>query len=257
MCRHRGRLHVVRGILLSAALIALGPPAAADGPADKTKQADATLMAVHDKGERLIKALATTNHSPKLFRGDDWWPLFPTGFDWKEYARVREAIKGLADNSEQEWPSIVEHMTDTDYCFTVRIIEGASNFSRGDVCVQIARSWLVGGDSIFVPDSCPEKFMPPFKGPKELQKWCRARRDKSFVEIQIEAADLAVATIRKEHPPGRPSFIAHALSDLQKRAAKLRKTNRPIPGTFFRVETYGWYSEEDAAHYRAIAEQMK
>ncbi len=244
---------IYRNVLLSLSLIAIAPGSAARGesPAKPAEKAAPARPAAVEKGERLIKALSTTNRPPRLPNdGDDSsFPDFPKDFDWKEYQRVRDAIKDLDANSEEVWPSIVDHMTDTDYCFTARFIDWAQNYSRGDVCVVIARNWISRGYFCLMPGGDGEQFRLPVKGAKALQEWCRARRNKSFVEIQIEAAEWAASTIRKEQRD-LPEGLERTIAGIEGRIAKLRETNKPLREKFFVPGTTGWYTEAEAAQWR-------
>ena len=253
------RLLIVASVLLSLTLVAVspGPAARGAGPAKPAKKSDPAPMAVTEKGERLIKALSTTNRPPRLSddHEDSRFPDFPKDFNWKEYARVRDAIKELDANSEEAWPSIVEHMTDTDYCFTADFIECAVNYSRGDVCFVIARNWISRGYFLAMPGGDGEQFRLPVREPKELQEWCRARRNKTFVEIQIEAAEWAVSTIRKEQRD-LPEGLERRIAAIEGRIAKLRETNKPLREKFFVPRTTDWYSEAQAPQLRIFYEQM-
>jgi len=230
--------------------VAPGSLARAAGPAKPPAKSDPAPLAVVEKGERLIKALSTKNRAPKLLEGAELvFPDFPKDFDWKEYARVRDAIKDLDANSEEVWPSIVEHMTDTDYCFTARFIDSAQNYSRGDVCIVIARDWIIRGYSCLMPGGDGQQFRLPVEGSKALQEWCQARRNKTFVDIQVEAAEWAISTIRKEHRPPQ-ALLERSIARIEERIAKLREANKPLRAKFFEHGNMGWYVEEEAAQLR-------
>jgi hypothetical protein len=205
-----------------------------------------------DKGEGLIKALSTTNHPPKLYHSPEIiYPIFPTDFDWKEYARVLAAIETLDANSENSWPIIVEHMTDTDYCFTVQFCDSAVNYSRGDVCIRIAQTWINGGYSAFMPGGDGQHFRLPAEGPKALQEWCRKRRDKTFVEIEIDAAEWAISTIRDERRPP-VELLDASISGIRARITKLRQTNKPVHRHFFEPDAVACYSQGEAERIRKL-----
>jgi hypothetical protein len=243
-----------RFLLVSFAVVALeiGRPAPAAEPANSQKDSEAARSANIEKGERLIKALATINRPPRLYNGVELiYPIFPADFDWKEYARVRAAIKELDANSEELWPAIVEHMTDTDYCFTVQICDSAVNYSRGDVCDGIARTWISPAYAAFMPGGDGRSLRLPVKGPKAFQKWCRARCGKTFVELEIDAAESGLSTIQEGD--WRPKEIRDAcIKGLRAQITKLRETNKPIHGSFFRTDFVCWYGQDDAARFREL-----
>jgi hypothetical protein len=190
---------------------------------------------------------------PRLnfFKGDEFiYPIFPAGFDWREYARVRSAIKDLEANSEELWPSIVEHMSDTDCCFTVRFIDSAVNYSRGDVCVRIAQTWINRAYWGCMPGGEGQHFRLPAEGPKALQEWCRKRCAKTLVEMEIDAGEWAISTIQDERRVPQES-LDRAISGIRARISKLRETNKPIHGQFFARETVGTYSADEAARIKS------
>jgi hypothetical protein len=237
-------------ILFSLIAVAIGPRASARDPVKSPK--DSARSANVDKGEQLIKALVTSNRPPRLHNGpESVFPIFPTDFDWKEYARVRDAIKDLEANSEEVWPSIVEHMCDTDYCFTARFIDSAKNYSRGDVCYRIAQTWINGAYRGFMPGGEGQNLRLPAKGPKALKEWCRKRRNQTFVASEIDAADWAISTIQDEGLAPQES-IDRAIDGIRARISKIREMNKPIRGQFFMRDTIITYSADDAAQIKKL-----
>jgi hypothetical protein len=242
---------------ISLVFIVTGTPAGVEEPRDLIRKTRVPLT-VSKNGEKLIAALATTNHAPTLFRspGTDnrSIPIFPKDFDWKEYARVRAAIKDLEANSEIAWSSIVEHLTDSQYCFTVESYDSAHNDSRGHVCFRIAQSWLNRAYTGLMPmDRLLYQYQAPHNmNSEELQRWCSARRDKKLYEIQIEAAEWALSIIPKESKmPKEPQI--HAVAEIQKRIKKLRESHKAIPGKYFITDVICPFAERDAEKYREIA----
>ena len=228
-------------------------------PNDATEKTAAPL-AVSEKGEQLIKALTTTNGPPEVFKSNSGYnePVFPTTFDWVEYARVRAAITNLEANSEETWPSIVEHMTDGGYCFTVEAYDSAYNYSRGYVCYVIAQSWLNRTYAGLMPMDRPlyQYQAPHSMEPEALQEWCRIRRGKKLYEMQIEAGEWAISIIPKESK--WPQEIQQsAVVDIQKRIAERRETRKPKPGKFFITDIICPYAEADAARYRESVKKEK
>jgi hypothetical protein len=237
---------------LAVVSIAVGPPATAGDPVKPPKGSDAAQSANVDKAEQFINALVTTNRAPKLHKGqEDVYPVFPADFDWNEYARVRAAIESLDANSEEVWPTIVEHLTDTDYCFTVQFIDSAVNYSRGDVCARIVQTWINGAYWGCMPGGEGQPFRLPAEGAKALQEWCRKRRNKTFVEIEIDAAEWAISTIQDERRVPQES-IDRAIDGIRARTSKIRETNKPIRGQFFMRDTIIPYSAEDAARIKKL-----
>jgi hypothetical protein len=145
-------------------------------------------------------------------------------------------------------------MTDTNYCFTVQFLDSAVNYSRGDVCVRIAQTWINGAYTCFMPGGDGQHYRLPAKDPKALQKWCRARRDKTFVEIEIDAAEWAISTIQNENRPPHELRDA-AIGGIREQIAKLRETNKPIHDKFFYPDGVGWYSQEGAARIKELTGQ--
>jgi hypothetical protein len=249
------RWQSVRRALIYLSLIAVVPGSStvADGPAKPAQNSDRARSAVVDKGERPIKALSTTNRPPMLHTGaEEVLPVFPKDFDWKDYSRVRAAVAELDANSDEVWPSIVEHMSDTGYCFTLRFIDSAVNCSRGDICARIAQGWIRDEYGRWMPGGDGQHFRLPANDSTALQEWCRARRDRTLVEIEIDAAEWAISTIQKEHRVAQ-ELLDQDVSAIRERVARLRETNKPSHSGFFQPDTVGGYAEKEAAQFREPA----
>jgi hypothetical protein len=248
------RLSPVARVALALPLLAsVWPSANAGGPGEVAANPDAVQVVLAKNAERLIHALSTTNHAPKLVQSAEFtYPLFPKDFDWKEYSRVHAAINDLDANSEAAWPTIVEHMSDTGFCFTVQFCGSALNYSRGDVCARIAQTWIRSGYAGLMPGGTSQHFRLPVDGPKALQQWCRARRGKSFAEIQIDAAEWAVSTIQKEKRVP-PEILAKYVVAIRERVANLRERIGRRHAEFFVPDVVCWYGEEVAERFREQA----
>ena len=191
-------------------------------------------------------ALCTTNKPPELLQLSDGIhiPRFSPKFDWQEYSRVNEAIRKLQAMTESMWSQIVDHMTDEEYCITANSFGSAYNFSRGDVCYRIVRSWLNRGYCGLMPMDSPHyQFDTPVLGHKQLQKWCKERRNKSVNELQIEAAEWAISIITKESTRLKEMQDV-AINAIEDRIAKIRKS--PMPGSFFSPDTLLLYTKQTA-----------
>jgi hypothetical protein len=257
MYRRIGRLPSLQGSLLYSWLVVVAATAIAEEPEVAAAKRTASLV-VSEKGERLITTLTTTNGPPKLFRTASGFivPIFPADFNWEEYARIRAAIKDLEANAEDAWPSIVEHMTDPAYCFTVEAYDSAYNYSRGDVCYEIARSWLNRAYAGSMPMDRPlyQYQAPHAMKPESLREWCRARRDKELHEMQVEAGEWAISIIPRESKMPKESQDK-AIAAIQERIVKLRGSRKPIPGKFFVTDVICPYAEKDAARFQRMAKE--
>lgn len=229
----------------------------ADGPKESKGQSIAPLV-VHRKGEQLVDALATTNHAPRLFGQGFRRPFFPKNFDWNEYARVRSAIKDLEANAEDVWPSIVEHITDSEYCFTVEVVDSAYNYTVGDVCYTLVKNWLRRGcPGTMAMDSDSYWFVAPgFMKPPELRDWCRARRDKKLYEMQIEVAEWAISIIPEKSK--MPKVIQdEAITSIKERITELQETKKAVRGKFFVTDAICPCAEDDAERFRMMDKPEK
>jgi hypothetical protein len=209
---------------------------------------------VNEKSEKLVAALTTTNRPPKIVKfADEGYPVFPADFDWNEYRRVTTAIKNVTSNFEVAWPSLVEHMTDMDYCFTVEWDDAASNDSRGDVCYHVVQSCVRGAYRDLMPrqDAIYQKEDPGHLAPKELQRWCRERRDKKLYEIQIEAAEwaLSIIPIERKYPK---QLQDRAVSGIRKVVTELRDSRKPISAEYFIVSTMGLKPSPSGESFRFL-----
>jgi hypothetical protein len=208
-----------------------------------------TPLEVSEKGEKLIKALATTCKSPHFTQSSEYHSIFPKDFDWKEYRRVITAIKELEANAAEVFPSIIEHMTDKEYCVIVEADGSSKNYSRGDVCFQIARSWVNRGYIGTMPETSPPHCQyqaPNDMKNNELKDWFRERYNKKLLyEIQIEAAEWAITFVPKSPSLKEPQEILDfSKSAIQKRITELRESRKPFPAKFFVTDFYCPYSEE-------------
>jgi hypothetical protein len=206
--------------------------------ADEPKEVEHSVapQAVSPKGEHLIAALATTN--PPIGNLPSDQPVIPRNFDWKEYRRVIEAIDALDANALEVWPSIVEHMTDTEHCTTVEHYESFYNYTVGEVCFILARNWVNRPYRGAMPGDNPlyEYQAPNNMDAVSLQKWLRGRHDKPLFEIQIESAEWALTFVRDLRLPSGLDWETERtdlLGFIKGRIAELRENQKPFPGMFF------------------------
>lgn len=244
-------------VLLCLGIALLGVQVNAAEPHDKEKATRAVSPEGAENIAKLFKALVTTNEKPFVYKSHSGYrmPVFPPSFDWEEYKRVIAAIdeleKRLAENVEEVWPILVDHMCDPEYSFTVDAYDSAYNYSRGYVCYCLARSWVNGVYAGLMPMDRPlyQYQAPHSMDPKALQKWCRERRDKKLYEIQIEAGEWALSIIPTESEMDEEDQ-QRAIKEIQKRIDRISKSKKPIAGKFFSVDVICPYSKEDAESFR-------
>jgi hypothetical protein len=198
--------------------------------------------------DRLMEALVTTNLPPERqeMPGGGFYKLkFSATFDWTEYARVVRTIKELERIAEDAWPQIVDHMLDKEYCVSTDRNGSGYNYSRGQVCYLLACNWLNRAYCGLMPLPPHYNFQGPAADPKELQKWCKERRDKPMSELQIEAGEWAIAVIPKESNESKEEQD-FAIAAIREQIAKIRESKAPMPAKFFYPDTNCAYTEAES-----------
>lgn len=201
-------------------------------------------LATTEKGESLIRALKAGNQPPRILKGK---PVFPTDFNWAEYSRTVKAITEVVNNAEEVFPSIVEHMTDEDYCITVSIYGQPINASVGEVCFRIARSWINRGYMGRMPEGSRPivNYQAPFNMQAlEFREWFREKYINMLLyELQIEAAEWSISIIPKTSK--MPKVIQDlSIDSINKVISELRVKRKPIRGEFFDADTICAYSKD-------------
>ena len=182
----------------------------------------------------LIEKLANKNKIPPK-EGAKAYPIWPRGYDWTEHDRIRDAIKELNARAGEDMAELVNHLGDRRYCATIASPSGAYNdWTVGRVCEYILRvnvePFQLPGDKRF------DSYMPAYSGGdrvKRLQQWWKDRRDKSLMDLQLEAIEHTRDST-KRHLEGaddnaKRNRFREDLEHLEKLKDEIEETGEPIP----------------------------
>lgn len=194
----------------------------------------------HDDAKRdyraLIEELASPNNKPTTSKRGGGHVKFPAGYSVKAQRRIDEARRILQDDIEESLPFLIDALDDKRYCLTIDWADGDAyyNFSVGEICKDVVRSHLeIYRDKI------------GFSGPQHWKKynyaitkeWWAARKDRSLVELQIEAIDWAIELRKVDDMEGRTDR-ATELANLEKLRDEIKSSQKPAkPRRMFRMET--------------------
>lgn len=151
--------------------------------------------------KQLIEALENHNTPPEISRGRHFArPLFDEHYDWAEQDRVYGAIARLVSHAERAWPEIVEHLDDSRYCITFKVLDSAVNLTVGDVCSTIISDHLseayyrhvapLGSQMAFF-----KLRMPDVMRRSDAKMWCQSQSSKPLYELQIEMCEWAIPVL--------------------------------------------------------------
>jgi hypothetical protein len=213
---------------------------------------------------KLVDAIVNRNKAPKIV---DWKAgimstaaLFHKVHDWKEEARVGEALRRLGkDKTEEVWEELVKRAGDRRYCETATsgVTGDAEVRTVGDVCSWLAYSRLVGVYWQHVPSSWSFDGRAPWVRLSlgAVAQWRKRRADKPLYHLQIEVCEMALEVI-KALPKRKLDMIPRGerervVRKIEAEIASLKKTKRPVHvrGDWNFLER-GIYDEKLAAKVR-------
>jgi hypothetical protein len=177
--------------------------------------ASAQQAETYDKRTRpsyreLVKGLVSPNKPIKCYDEDQL--SFPPDYDRKAQDLIEKNRRILYEHCEEALPFLIEGCADTRYSLTWKSDSYANNSCVGEVCLEIIASHLevyrehmaLGSKERFYA----YQFVPRINGAigeevteekkKEIEDWWRTRKDKSLLELQLEALDWAIAKRKKD-----------------------------------------------------------
>jgi hypothetical protein len=212
---------------------------------------------------KLIDAIVSRNKPPKIVewktRELRWAALFPEGYDWKEEARVREAVGRLEeDQTEAVWEEMVKRAGDRRYCQTVTscCTGDAAILDVGTLCERLAWSRLVGVFWKHLPREGlggKQPFLHVGVWDSTLAEWRKKRAAKALYELQVEVCEEAIKVL-EAMPKDRISDAVKKQfrKKVEAEIVSLKKTKKPVhirSGYYF-FEVWGQYNEKIAAQVR-------
>ncbi len=244
--------------------VASGSEGGSQSPAP-ARSSDATA-------QEIIDALANQNPAPiaiKAYikkRPNTWFPLFSEKYDWKEDKRVTDALNRLLEAySVDFWPVLASNCLDKRYALTRRLDEQLHIMTVGDICHIIAQAEL--RRSYFSPsprlpwNGYPVPPLQLFDTPAKLAEWWAPRRGKPLYELQIEAAELALAQTPKFNPELVPRDRADRFVKLvTANISQLRESKKALAGRVWPyIDATRGFGSESAKEIREAyeAEQHK
>ncbi len=222
------------------------------------------------KFEALIDALANRSVRPRIVNlGIEDVPIFDESYNWKEQARVLDAIEEVWKHAGPEmWELLLAHEKDGRYLLTFadEAENGfAFNWTIGDLCREIAYAQLVfpvkRNLEILekarkrMPDDLGRVDRVNLPSPfiDDLPKWRESRAGKTFSELQIEMCERAIGNL-----PGLEDVPEKAKAEFRARIeleiAQLKKSKQGLFRGFgkfrFPGERYDLFNEDGARRIR-------
>jgi len=209
----------------------------------KTAVADENSAALprpvtRDVCEKWVEQLASKTEPP-FDEGEDGYVLrLPRGITEsgliKAQLPVREAFNSLSENLDVALPIVVKHIDDKRFSYVQEEPSNGVYFqvSVGSACRKLLDQQIavykpnirsIGGGKI--AGEPPFAHKPEFVGSDE--KWWETRKNKSLVELQLEAVEWAIA-FEKKMGFESPAEEKKSLGPLEIQATQLRRTLQPI-----------------------------
>jgi hypothetical protein len=147
----------------------------------------------------LVETLVSANAKPEIHEAARTSVRFPAEYDANAQKRVENARELLHEFAEEALPVLTDSLEDKRYSMTCSAAGGDSftNCSVGMVCRDII--------------ACHLDVYRPHMNPRRQGHWChsgslrvitkdwwKARKDRSLVELQIEATEGAIKKCRDE-----------------------------------------------------------
>lgn len=223
----------------------------------------------------MVAALATKNRPPKYVDhdlvNDAKVPLFPAGYDWKEYGRVRAAIFAIDRGVTPElWEELLKHVDDKRYAITLvdaspglPDVASGRDFTVGEICGAISSAclWkLYERHSVSANDvTRPWLQIGAAAEIDDLVAWRKQRADKLLWELQLEACTSALKNV-ETLDRANVEQKARIRKGIQGEIDKLKSEKRPaiLPNYLYEdggvILIHGWheasYDEKLAAELR-------
>jgi hypothetical protein len=215
-----------RELFLPVTLVAMG--IVGDAHADDPRMSG-------DQIEALIEKLVSPNEAPQIKRSSGRLDSpttvkYPEGYNHDAQEQVMAAWLKLREAGTQAFPYLNKHSNDKQYSFTKH-----SNLSVGEACALIVRchlqpfrrSVVEAGDRVTEAYAFRPNYAQRHKlsDPVEGVKWWETHKDKTLLELQIEAIEWTIAW--ETNKPNR--YHKRELAYLNEFLESARKASRPIP----------------------------
>jgi hypothetical protein len=182
------------------------------------------------KYAELVAQLVSPNKEPVTANEDEGSVKFPKEYDRAAQRRIDRARMALQDEIEDALPYLIDALEDERYCMTINWGEGSKyyNYSVGEICKDLIASRL----EIYrekMQFSLPRWHEYDYPVSKA---WWKKRKNRSLVELQVEAIDWAIKRRKAEAEKERREEELAALRKLRERIAKSGKPakgNRMLP----------------------------
>jgi len=189
-----------------------------------------------DSLAKLVDSLANKNSAPKLVGGAEARePIFDKNYDWREQARIREALQVLVDHVEDAWPALVQHVADTQYSLTASMDHDGGNLSVGSVCSSIITAnicMLYAGCLPRAAEDLRWSLRSPdilYGDDASIKSWCTSRKHKKLWELQIEVAEWVVKKIESCREEGLEERDRQkSINVLRKRIQKMQESKKAV-----------------------------
>ncbi len=196
------------------------------------------------ESEDIVAGLASRNREPVFDRAIGPRPEFGRDFDWEDQRRVIELWGRLDENPASAIDGLLKHLDDDSYCITFKMGRSVDNYSVGEIVNTVLWGCLEG---IFTGTFPPNRRfsylpVPAVDNRIETRAWCKARRGKTLLELQLEAIGTFERQLTEYENEKGMKFVERRLrlNDLRR---QLIETGEPIPtvGGPWDLETRRFY----------------
>lgn len=215
------------------------------GSSLSAQQAEAKNQGSKTNYRELVKGLASPNKPLDCWDEgrENHKPDIPPSYDMAAQAPIEKNRRTLFEHCEEALPALIEGCTDTRYSLTWQSDSYCDNSCVGEVCLEIVASHLevyreymsLGSKKgvyayRFVPQinaAIGEKVTEEKK--KEIEEWWQKRKDKSLLELQIEAFDWAIEKRKNDAETRGEGDAAKDIKRLTAVRDKLKKNHKCLP----------------------------
>jgi hypothetical protein len=193
----------------------------------------------------VIQGLASPNKPIVIADNHNDRLNIPPGYDMEVQKQIEDKRRLLYEKCEEALPFIIEACTDPRYSLTWKSDSYTQNVCVGEVCLEIIAAHLevyreymttLGDKGRYYG----YRFVPRINGAigaevtqeekKKIEDWWRGRKDKTLLELQIEAFDWAIEKRRNDFE--RPYDKSEATADIERLVAardKLKQDRKCLP----------------------------
>jgi hypothetical protein len=194
---------------------------------------------VADKITAMVESLASPNKEPKLVEGPRDLGVrhcqLPAKYDMAAQKQIHDAWDQLVQKGLDAFPSLIGHLDDKRYCTSAEFDDWWSNFTVGNICLQILTKNIEPWGRFMKGARGPTDVRPSYADyhlatTDAARRWYAAHKGTSLREIQVEALEWTIDQESKRiRPRNKQDVDKQDLAHLRELLAKLRTSDRPLP----------------------------